>query len=303
MNSCRFATQASIAALALGLAACGGGGGGVGSTPGPGPGPGPTPTPATPTPSPTPPDMSVKLSADTTFQTVGIESYGSIEEGYAWGDGTEVRYLVSSNSIRLELSDGRTLDFPNTQPVGYAFAENMLTSLDEGSAELKTFWTFPVEVDGVELSYMRVGAFVLNPLKDGTLGVSTFMFGYETKVMPAAGSATYSTSVTGGGWSEDTFYQFGSDSNATLTANFGTNTVSTTLHLIGAPEGGGATADFGSFTGSGIISQAAFEGAFAGTSGNFWGSFFGPQASEMGYAFLVGSGTLFAQGQVVGRKD
>jgi hypothetical protein len=300
MSSGRFAAHASIAALALALTACGGGGGG---------GPGSTPNPPAPTPTPvvvyTP--MTAPLTSNTTYETVGYdENLG----GRPWATGVKIGYLVGSDTIRLEVQDGRQFDFDNPNPEFHPF-EALVSFLGRpptGSGMLQLAVAV-APVDEVPLTYLRMGRFVLINGTSADTVSTQFVFGSHTRDMPKTGTATYSTIVSGDGRDRSSMlspmYLFNVESDAAFTANFATGTVSTMLHLIGVrATGGGPATDFGTFSGSGAISQQAFQGSFEDVDrGGFWGSFFGPGGAEMGYGYMIVDGTFSSQGVVVGRKN
>jgi hypothetical protein len=212
---------------------------------------------------------------------------------------------VSSDTIRVEARDGRQFDFDNPDPQFHPFADgfNILGPPPSGSGMLQLAVARP-PVNDVPLTYMRMATFILNGPPGETI-VTQFVFGAHTRDMPNTGAATYSAIVSGSGTEGGTeTYVFNLESEASLTANFANGTVSTLLHLVGAPVGGGESKDFGEFTGSGVIAQNAFQGLFETASGGgFWGSFFGPKAEEMGYGYDFNDATFASRGLVVGRKN
>lgn len=129
--------------------------------------------------------------------------------------------------------------------------------------------------------------------------ISYFVFGVPTLFAsrPTTGTATYSGIAEGvfAGGSN----RFDLTGTSTLSADFGANTINTSLTLSGVERTDSTnTIDLGTFTGSGNIVQfsgsniAGFQGNLTNTSnslltGNFDGSFFGPNAEEFGYSFRL----------------
>jgi hypothetical protein len=125
--------------------------------------------------------------------------------------------------------------------------------------------------------------------------------------MPRSGTATYTTGVGGTMVADGVPYSLAGPSSASFTANFASSSVSTTLHFAGAQLGGGASADFGQFTGSGTITSGSpgFIGTLTGTgaTGEFSGSFFGPKAAEMAFGWALSGPNLSGAGIAVGTKN
>lgn len=135
--------------------------------------------------------------------------------------------------------------------------------------------------------------------------------GFETQRsdLPKTGTASYTTYVTGSAFDasarQATGYVAGLprtiSGSATLTADFGAASVSTALALTADGQ------SIGSFSGVAPIESttAHFKGDLTagGTAqGTFAGSFFGPQAAEVGYTFRVQTSIGTADGGVVGKK-
>lgn len=291
----RLCVGGSTIVLGLLLSGCGGGGG-VASTPAP------TYT------------KLANLSGDQTFQSAGIHFtfVNGAQRGYSsqkFGSGVVIAYNAANNSYTLTAPDGTTDTFSsatgtpppsvNSQPnSGLHYYGN------RGSLSL----TVP-SVNGVALSYIAVSDW--NEIQNG---VQSHYFGISgvptiASDMPKNGTATYKTSVVGNVLSGLTPRFLQSSSTASFSANFGSGTVSTTLNLVG----GGVNqvpVDFGSYSGSGNITSGGpgFSGTLASVTGNpisvtgeFSGAFFGPQATEMGYAWYL-TGGLAAQGITTGTK-
>lgn len=128
--------------------------------------------------------------------------------------------------------------------------------------------------------------------------------GFETQRsdLPKTGTASYSTFVAG--TAVQTVEQSaGRDigGTATITADFDKASVSTALALSYNGQ------SIGSFNGAAPIESATshFKGdltAGSATQGSFSGSFFGPQATEVGYTYRVQTSLGVVDGGVVGKK-
>jgi hypothetical protein len=203
--------------------------------------------------------------------------------------------------------------------------EDQLSELNDRDTESGNFRIFG---DGGRSSLFvlanssRNARIVLSHLSYGLISfMDSFLFGTETPAgdMPRTGSATYQGIVDGFGGGRTLL-----GSTGTLTANFATGTVSTSMSLqgrggayddalgYGDPEGGLAEPDlFGTLAGSGTIGAGTshFSGSLTGTidfpaggptgtpggpdaTGSFMGGFYGPNAAEAGYVFTVTTGTI-----------
>lgn len=296
----RFAGVTTLMALSLSLSACGGGG--TNSTP-------------TPTPSPTPTPVSytkiADLTAPTTFQTAGVHwqasSSGVSGQGAdAFGSGVVVVFDPAAGSYQITTPTGITGTFSGADTDALNTSGNVhsyIKTTASGQQRLRV--TLPT-VGGVPLSYLIFGTFL-----DGSGGISrswSAVGGSPTVAsdMPKTGSATYAAETTANVLSGGAVYTTTSASTASFSANFGSGTVSTSVHLLGSPSGSTTVTDFGSFSGTGTISSTGpgFSGTFTGTTGaGFSGAFFGPQATEMGYLFNFANGSIEAFGGVAGKKN
>ena len=148
----------------------------------------------------------------------------------------------------------------------------------------------------VNLTYLSFGKVTADDSVDNNLlgmhQATYFVFGYPTQTsdMPTSGTATYSATVIGDSSTlqqNDPITTF--TGSATLTANFGSGTVSTALTLPIAFSGSASS----TYNGSGTISANEFSGTFTSSNdpffsgGEFDGGFFGPSAREMGYTFGI----------------
>jgi hypothetical protein len=163
-------------------------------------------------------------------------------------------------------------------------------------------------VKGVNLSYTLVGTWsrldTITNLAQGQIAVG----GIPTIAsdMPKTGTASYDVDGTGAYVTSSAVLYGGALADSTFSANFATGVLSTTLHMVGTPQAGGAAVDFGTATGSGSITSgtSAFTGSLsvADRTGAFAGSFFGPQAVEMAYAWYLRGPAFTADGLLVGIK-
>lgn len=125
--------------------------------------------------------------------------------------------------------------------------------------------------------------------------------GFETQRsdLPKTGTASYSTYVTGTAIESGAGRDVGG--SATITADFGSASVNTTLALTSNGQ------SIGMFSGAAPIESTTphFKGdltANSATQGSFSGSFFGPQATEVGYTYRVQTSIGTVNGGAVGKK-
>lgn len=329
MRAIRVATM--MAAL-LPLAACGGGGG-VAST-----GP-PTPVP-TPSPSPSPTYTRIQdLSGNQTFVTastsVVYDSQGVARQnatsGYPFGAGANssavtLKYFTSSDSYVVE-GYSTSATFTQADLVASGDPKTVVLQKISGGTVTDVLRQTTPSPGGVDLSYVRFGSWMTthdmtgDPALGGQKRLTYIMAGVPTIAsdVPTTGTASFTaTSVIGLATDTTNGAGFGtgydlSGSTATLSADFAANTVQTSLKLSGIPIGGGASRDFGTFTGSGTIGNSSptvlYRNIFSGTlttagpgDAGFSGSFFGPQASEFAYVWTVFQNGLSAEGIVAGKR-
>ena len=141
---------------------------------------------------------------------------------------------------------------------------------------------------------------------------STIVFGvagYQTTSadLPRTGSATYAGQVQGVLSDPTGVYSLNSTSTGSLTANFASGSVSTSMALSGKLNPTAPTVDFGTYTGTaGISTAAGYQGPLTGSpgyNGTFDGAFYGPAAAETGYTFTLNRAPgESAAGLFVGKK-
>jgi hypothetical protein len=298
---------ALVLLVSLALSGCGGsegGGGGIVSTPGP---------------------TYVKLADRTgnqSFQSGGVHweasSAGITNQAIdAFGAGPTYAYDAASDSFTVTAgSQAITFTAADYDATRSTATSRVFVKSPTGSPYLQI--TTP-SVGGVTFSYMEVASFFYPT----TIGVRSWISvgGVPTIAsdMPRSGTATYAASTGGtvispAGRVPSTEYATANTSTATFSADFTSGAVTTSLHLVGTQvdrslpgsPSTGSPVDFGTFTGTGTIAAGSpgFTGTFAGTTGaGFSGSFFGPKALEMGYAYNFSNGSIEAFGATVGIKQ
>lgn len=298
----RWCLGSSTMVLGLLLSGCGGGSGGGSGV--------------NSTPAPTYTKLA-NLTGNQTFQTAGINFTVASGTPFPYssqkfGSGVVIAYNAANDSFTLTAPDGTVDTFSSTTgspPPGFVPPPNTVVLF--GNSGLFSVTT-PV-VNGVALSYTAMGSW--NHIQSGIQSVYFAVSGVPTisSDMPKSGTATYQTAVGGTVFTgPGVIYSLQNNSTASFSANFGAGTVATTLNL----SGGGLNqqpVDFGSYSGTGTITSGGpgFSGTLASVTGNpisatgeFSGAFFGPQATEMGYAWYLTSGLngFGAQGITTGSK-
>jgi len=297
MKRCFLAGSATM--LGLLLSGCGGGGGGgVASMP--------------------PPTYTklADLTGNQTFQSAGIHFvYGnnqvSGESIHKFGAGVTIAYNPTSDSYTLTAPDGATDTFSSSTsvfPVGYTPPANATVLFNNTGSHL----TIPtLSSNSLNLSYLSLDYWT--HIQAGTQSIYYMVSGVPTlaRDMPRSGTASYRTGIAGSVFQGALpTYIVTTGSSSAFSADFGAGTVSTTIHLVAAQPNASAT-DFGSYSGNGSIASGGpgFSGQLAPASGTalsaygeYSGTFFGPQAQEMGYGWYVKGGGISAQGVVIGTK-
>ena len=302
----RWFLAGSAMTLGLLLSGCGGGGDGVASMP--------------------PPTYTklADLSGNQTFQSAGVGykiSNGTLPSysTQKFGAGVTIAYTASTDSYTLTAPDGATDTFSsstNVPPPGFTPTPNVLTLFNSAGG---TFSLSTPTLNGVAMSYLAMGSW--DHLQNGAESYYLAVSGVPTIAsdMPKSGTANYQTAVHGVQIQAGAIYDLSTASTATFSADFGAGTIATTLHLAGSrynpvtmTTGTEPPTDWGSYTGSGTIASGGpgFSGTLTSTpsssvsaSGEFAGAFFGPQAKEMGYTWLLNAPSILrAQGVAVGTK-
>ncbi len=281
-------------------------------------------TTAPPPPPPPPPVY-------TTFQNLtGIQNFASAGIGYTIGPvpsggigfvvkavepidaGVAVQYDTATGNVGYLAPNGTSASFTaadevpgQSTPNQRIFSKPTPTGVANGSLSVPS-------INGVPLSYTRFATFYTA----GPAGFDAhaFTFGVQTLAsdIPTTGTATYTGVAAGPAFlaNGDTGASL-NGSTASLVADFSTGSIATALALVLTPTGGVQTPlDLVVGTGSLGAIKPGFAGTLIGSgtvSGTFAGAFFGPQAAEFGYDFVVGGTTaggvgFSAIGGAVGTK-
>jgi hypothetical protein len=305
-------TGSLLCATAL-LSGCGGGGGvNVATTPAPPVAVAATPEPSTSTPTPTP-------AATTSVPSAGKDAYAVAG---TFGEQPNNR-LVGPDRERLKFDYDASSGIYLIGPYQYGPADSNPAESENGNfrffdpvsgwGDTLTVLTNSSNNSRIVLSYLSYGLYipVNGPGVFNQPAVEVFIFGTETPAnnMPRTGSATYQGIIDGVGFDGAAALQQGlRGSTGSLTANFATGSVSTSLSL--------SAADFnGTLSGSGTIGAGTshFDGSLTGAlngsaaTGSFLGGFYGPNAAEAGYVFNAATGTpanpgIGAVGAFVGKQ-
>jgi hypothetical protein len=323
-------SRAVLAGALLSLGACSGtGGGGLAATPTP------TPTPATYAPLPltiaetfvatvsTTAHNGDLLGGGVTTTTSSIGRSGTVTVGF---DPATQTYTLHDAAYTATLGPAQLIAVPVTFPAPTVFPTARYASsiLTYPGDSLTIFDNIRVggtaNVAPVQLTYLSYGDWTHRESQSGDQRNTFFLIGRPTIAsdMPRTGSADYDTTVNGSrlivlsnGFGGTTVPVGGT---ATFSANFGTGTISTGLSLQELTDV--VPSPIGTYTGTGTIGSGTsdFAGNFTSPdtsfTGKFQGSFYGPQAREMGYVFQIGGhvpqgGTgydAYINGTVVGAK-
>lgn len=284
--------------LATLLASCGGGdGGGMASTP-----------------PPVTYKTLAELTGDQTFQSGGITGVPvgpelRNESTLAFGQGVEIKYFAATDTYNLNNGSGLVVEFTPANVT----QENDTTvtwQKPSGNGNLDVLSISSPSVNGVKLSYTLLGNWThFQPGAERSYGL---VGGVPTQAsdVPRSGSATYSTQVVGLAARNGQPYILFGESTGTFSANFGSNSVNTSLALAGKLPGSSTVTQIGNYDGTGTISSSGpgFTGTLSGSnaSGAFSGAFFGPRGVEAGYTFFLNGTTdttLSVQGALFGKKN
>jgi hypothetical protein len=291
----RRIAAAQVCLLGLLLAGCGGGSGsGMVSTPPPAP----PPTPATYS------TMQQKIDGGSyTFQTTGVAYSGSPAgfagaSSFALGSGATIAYNELNDTFTVTAPGGSGVTFTAANLVPSAPGTVHLNKPSGASVD-DVLITIPLTYAMITVWNQQTPSRVTGRISIG--GSQT-----QTSDVPKSGSASYAVTVAGAAQSNGTVYNLTS-STGSLSANFAAGTVQTSLTLAGPPDAGGAVSNFGTFSGTGNLASGGpgFSGTLSGGTSNgiFHGAFFGPQAAEAGYGFVLPGSGFSAAGVVFGAKQ
>lgn len=315
MRAFSILAPVSLVALAVSLSACGGAnGGGVATTPlptpSPSPSPSPTPSPSpapapAPSPTPTPTYQTLsELDGDQTFATAGVTyriTSGALENGasYDLSGGPKIQYQESTDTFAVTVPGQAAAVFAAGD---IKVQEENRVTFDNGNAVL-TLWS--PTINHIPLSYLQYGSFYAQTGSTSQAPQVYLMVGGVPTIgsdMPTKGTANYSILAEGRVRYDGTSTNLiGGSTNGTLTVDFGSNSLSLDMHLL--------TTGFDYGQASGVASLTAGNPTFLGTLSNgygvgeFGGSFFGPQAEEVGFSWFISGTDFYAVGLAGGRKD
>jgi hypothetical protein len=271
----------------------------------------------------------VDMTGNRTFQTGGI-TYLAGSSGFsngttqAFGSGTTVAYNAANDSYTLTAPDGATQTFGVADrqiEVGANGVPPSPNSLFYSKFIGNTGHKFTLVAPGgsVPLSYTVIGTWSTKEEEElGTviIGASTKLATVRIAVggsptfssdMPKTGTANYTMGVGGSAISSGDSYNLSGSSSGTFSANFATGGITTTLTLAGQPAFSGSQINLGTFNGTGTIASGGpgYSGTLSGNgaTGVFSGAFFGPQALETGFAYMLAAPNFSAVGAASGVKQ
>lgn len=255
-------------------------------------------------PPPPPPPVYTPFAALT-----GVQNFASAGVGYGQGPvpsggsgfhlkavetlgtGVAVQLDTGSGAITFTAPNGASTTFTAANVVATTPTTLVYNKPNPAGGIFGGSFTTP-SVSGVPLSYTRFASFFTAGTPAGFDG-HAFVFGVQTQAsdVPTTGVATYS----GGAGGTALLATGGSQAltgTASLTADFSTGSISTVLSLLRVSAGVPPT-PLDILTGTGSLGSVkpGFAGTLTGSgsvTGNFAGAFFGPQAAEFGYDFLIG---------------
>jgi hypothetical protein len=293
----KFCISTGTATLSLLLASCGGSdGGGMASAP-----------------PPVTYKTLAELSGDQTFQSGGITGKPNgpelkEESAIAFGQGVEIKYFAATDTYNLNNGSGLVVEFTPANVTDRN--DTTVTWQKPNGVGIDVLSISNPSVNGVKLSYVLLGNWT--HLAPSAERAYSMVGGVPTQAgdVPRSGNATYSTQVVGLAAKGGQPYVLFGQSTGTFSANFASNSVSTSLTLAGKLPGGTAVTAIGNYSGTGTISSSGpgFQGTLTGSdaSGAFSGAFFGPRGVEAGYTFFLNGttdSTLSIQGALFGRKN
>lgn len=332
----RYVILGSAAAAAV-LASCSGGGNSSST---------PTPTPtgtATPTPTPTPTYTAFPLAAAAQFNmlnattnytgdptagavTLGLTSTENLTSRVniaATSDLTNGTFVIDEGSeeSRFTGTNVTTPAAPTVTEFVYRLVNTATGALPGNFSQLEVLNNIgatTVETSDSLLSKLSVVSYANWWRGDSTTGqkrLTYAVWGYPTLSydMPTTGSATYTARIVGRAVgvanNATTLNRVGG--TATVTVNFATGLVSTTLNMTTVPTSGAET-PYLTLTAQGAIPIASmqFNGSFNSGSpvtGTIAGSFYGSQGTNIGMVFgalgtINGTDTRIV-GELVGLKQ
>ncbi len=261
---------------------------------------------APPPPPPPPPPYTpfADLTGVQGFASVGVNySVGPVPSGgFGFvhkavelpGSGVAVQYDTATGNITFVAPNGLSTTFTAAdEVVGQSTpTARLFNKPNPAGGAFGGSLTTP-SISGVPLSYTRFATFFATNTPTG-FDAHAVVFGVQTRAddVPTTGTATY----TGGAGGSAILAAGGASVRvqgaASLTADFASGSITTTLALDMIPASGIAS-PLDTLTGVGGLGavKPGFSGSLTGTgsvSGFFSGAFFGPQAAEFGFDFDAG---------------
>jgi hypothetical protein len=332
----------ALSTISVTLTACGGGGSAPNNpSPSPSPPPSPPPPPATntalpPTVTQTFSTLYVTSTARITTNTSPPNTPSNVattqSSGSALSSAVTLTFNQANNSYQIQTT-GAGIANENLTYTGtptQTTLVNQYTLTDNGNATvLLLFRNNNSAAGSINLTSVSYGAWqreVGNTAPNAFDFRNTFfVYGIQTTAssMPTTGTATYN-GLTDGYWISNTATTIGVNTlegASQLSANFGNNTITGTLTLVGRPAGsptaptrafGTVVLEGGTISGSGFTGNTRVNSttntSVNGMTGTFNGAFFGTVASgsppEIGGTFRVtkSGGGEEAVGVFVGRR-
>jgi hypothetical protein len=219
------------------------------------------------------------------FATKALETFGL---------GVAVQYDPTTGNITFSAPNGASTTFTAADEVAGQStpAQRLFNKLNPAGGIYGGSFSVP-SVSGVPLSYTRFANFFTGGTPAGFDG-HAFVFGVQTLAsdVPTTGTATYSGLAGGSAILATGGPSLPFTGASSLTADFSTGSIATALTLVISPVGGAPTL-LDTLTGTGSLGaiKPGFSGSLTGSgtvAGDFAGLFFGPQAAEFGYDFVVG---------------
>jgi hypothetical protein len=223
-----------------------------------------------------------------------------------------LEYDKPSNTYTVTVTDvgvNESVAFaPNTLDASSSVPGYSVYSKTSSSTEYTFSWLVPGAA-GSGLTYVTFGAWAkdVTTASGEDFATSVFVAGIRTPVNggPQSGTATYQT-IAGGVLAEPSGIS-GLAGSGSLTADFSANTIQGQFDLTKVDVDSNES-PFESFTANGtlISGNFIFSGQMSGQStaysGDWAGSFYGPNAEEIGGSFRVTNGSSQAIGAFVGSR-
>lgn len=298
-RSGKLMATASVMVLSLALAACGGGGGGTNSTPTP-----------VPTPQPTYQKLS-EMTGSRSFELTGIhidrQSTGSTGSSLPYSGQARIGYDAAADTYTLTTTSPQSYSVvfgPQDKFTSNTVADQVVYNRNDGTLIDNAQIIAPV-INGVPMTYTTmIGWGHATSHTQVILAVG----GVPTRRddMPKTGTATYTTASIRSGVLINGLGAAPQNSSFTFTADFAAGKVHSDMRLTVSNFDWRYVGD-GTITGggpgfAGTLSPDTASGSPGRGSGRFDGAFFGPGATEMGFAWFLTDPGFEAEGLVGGRK-